>query len=119
MSRIENYIRNLSRSEYHRNNVEEQIGQARELVDRGEAYLTDHFGHDKWKEEINPDHLAMGSMCNCVFGQLFGSFPEADNELGDYPLSSFDAGEVDFGALTVAWIEKLTGEEFEPEYSFA
>jgi hypothetical protein len=42
-------------------------------VARGAAKLTEHFGDESWKDQIDPETLEIWSVYRCVLGQLFGT----------------------------------------------
>lgn len=90
-----------------------EIDQARKAVDRGVRFLNDYFD-EAWQEEIEPGRLAMDSCFECVFGQLFGSFWNGlEKTDADRPREAFDCHAIHSEALTIAWLEHLTDEQFE------
>ncbi len=60
-----------------------------------------------WRNEIDPETLALESSCDCVLGQLFGDYERGMSLLGvDYGQSrvlGFRRGRTTYDRLTEAW----------------
>jgi hypothetical protein len=122
MSLINSYLQNGYDREPHKAAAAE-IDEARQQVQRGTEDLASVYG-EEWWEDIEPSLLDMSSCLRCVLGQLEGEFSDGlaklANELDDSEdnlvnYDGFDAGGVNFDALTVAWLEELTGETYDPQ----
>jgi hypothetical protein len=85
-----------------------------EPVSLGADALTEYFGNDTWREEINPYTLRIDCVWSCVLAQVFGSYSEGCNELGlttmsqevshgFYPVPGVDNPD----ELTDAWLIEL------------
>lgn len=78
-----------------------------ERVRRGAAYLDEH-GPDQWRDHIDLDRLDIGDGCDCVLGQLYGSFADGVGELS----IGWDGRDLGFFGhesddLTEAWRREL------------
>lgn len=51
-----------------------------ETVQRGAAFLDERL--PGWRDRVNPDTLKMESSCDCVLGQVLGSYGEGAQLLG-------------------------------------
>jgi len=122
MSKIQTYLEhvNAEESEDPWKRVADDIHTARGLVEEGARLLNKHFGLS-WEDEIDPDTLEMASCDKCVLGQLFGNFHDGIAKLNHSlpedvdPNLYFDAVDVNFFALNVAYLELVTGERFETD----
>lgn len=105
--------------------IEARLVNERESVLHG-AEVLDHVCGDGWRDEINVARLRQRSPTCCVLGQVFSSYVDGlctlnqsivDDELlpaNWQTVLGFTRGSpVDYTALTIAWVEHLTGERFE------
>lgn len=56
-----------------------EIELAPQRATAGAEWFDEH--HPGWYTRVNPDTLNIGDDCNCVVGQLFGSFSETAGRL--------------------------------------
>lgn len=73
---------------------------------RGAALLDERL--PGWRAEIDVDRLDLGNTCNCVLGELFGSYDRGLKMLGLYDsqagaLGFFKRGRQTWSSLTAGW----------------
>jgi hypothetical protein len=68
----------------------------------------------EWREKINPHTLDVSDFCNCVLGQVFGSYSTGQNMLGFTSKDAaadhgFESGgfAFDYDDLQAAWEARL------------
>lgn len=75
-------------------------------VQRGAELLDERL--PGWRDEIDQDFLDLGNTCNCVLGQLFGSYDRGVKVLGLHDsqasaLGFFKRGRQTWETLTAGW----------------
>ncbi len=85
----------------------------RERVERGAAFLDEH--EPRWWKRIDEERLRLRSDCNCVLGQLYGSYGDfvMETELGfswseEHGFDRSSGGDVlDYCTLDTLWLEAI------------
>jgi len=78
---------------------------------KGAALLDDHAG-EGWRDDVNSDMLSMGSMSECVLGQLYGGYAHGLTEL-DLP-RELDI-ECEYGFFAYGTAVRSAHEEYHPD----
>lgn len=79
-------------------------------VKRGAAFLDEHLPN--WRRVVDRERLDLGSSCDCLLGQMFGSFEDAvvvldldDKDAGWFGFYKY--GRQTWDALTAGWRREL------------
>jgi len=92
---------------------------------KGVDFLDKVIG-EQWFEDIDLDHLNLGSQCNCVIGQLYEDYDFlyvkheniGPNEAADMGFYLDTAGEDRYDTLTQEWKEKIAQLQSERLYHY-
>lgn len=89
-------------------------------VKRGVIFL--NINHPGWDEEIDLNDLNLQSSCNCVLGQLYGTYANGMRKNGlwatdtiekGFSLKTIDATQENWSALNAAWKEAIIEQKME------
>ena len=95
---------------------------AARAAERGINFLDKVYGHKDWVNRIDANKLDIASDCNCIIGQLSGSYNRNVHILDSSSATVFcffESTQVSFPALTTAWRKQIRARQRQPHQELA